>query len=58
MTLDEMIVRLSKNEYVDAVAIIGSAGGGELNPASDYDLLIVLDPMPLPLSGVVTYLGR
>ena len=59
MTLCELTERLSNNEVVDGVAIIGSAGENTLNAASDYDVLIVLNEKPLPLKGGVTYLdGR
>ena len=59
MTLEELIVRLKESDNVLSVAVIGSASEEELNPASDYDLLIVLKEMPLSITGGVTNLeGR
>ena len=59
MTLHELIERLSKNDIVDGMATIGSTGEGILDATSDYDVLIVLTKMPLPLKGGVIYLdGR
>ena len=59
MTLEELVVQLQKSDDVIAVAIIGSASEDNLNPASDYDLLIVLKAMPVYITGAVTNLeGR
>lgn len=59
MTLQEFITRLKRSEFVAAVAIIGSAGEATINPASDYDILIVLDEPPVPLAGGVAFVeGR
>ena len=58
-TLQELVDRLRRSRKVDAVAIIGSAGEGNLNAASDLDLLIVLVNRPLPITGGVTWVeGR
>jgi predicted nucleotidyltransferase len=59
MTLEELAARLKNSDNVLAVAVIGSAGEDKLNPASDYDLLIVLKAMPISITGGVTNLeGR
>ena len=59
MTLEELVARLEKSDDVLAVAVIGSAGENKLNPASDYDLLIVLRAMSISITGGVTNLeGR
>lgn len=59
MNLEELIIRLKKSDNVLSVAVIGSASEDNLNPASDYDLLIVLKDMPLSITGGVTNLeGR
>ncbi len=58
-TLNEVINRLSQHPSVDGLIVIGSASRGELNPASDYDLVVILSTMPLPLHvGVTTIDGR
>ena len=58
-TFEELIERLSGNEHVNAIALVGSASENNLNPTSDYDLLIVLNAPPLLLtSGVSTIEGR
>lgn len=54
MTLGELIARLKESDNVLSVAVIGSASEEKLNPASDYDLLIVLKEMPLSITGGVT----
>lgn len=56
LTLEELIDRLRRSRQVDATAIIGSASEGRLNPASDFDLLIVLAEKPLPITGGVALL--
>lgn len=59
MTLQEFIARLKRSNSTVAVAIIGSAGEARTNPASDYDVLIVLENPPVPLTGGVTFIeGR
>ncbi|MEM7537065.1 MAG: nucleotidyltransferase domain-containing protein [Chloroflexota bacterium] len=58
-SLDEVVDRLRSHPAVDGVLIVGSASRGELNPASDYDLVIVLSEMPIPLHvGVTNIDGR
>jgi len=59
MTRKELTTRLRQSTLVDGMAAMGSAGEDRLNPASDYDLLIVLVDKPLPITGGVTYVeGR
>lgn len=59
MTLQDFIGRLKRSDSVIAVAIIGSAAEARTNPASDYDVLIVLENPPVPLTGGVTFVeGR
>lgn len=43
--LAELVERLTERPEVEAVALLGSATTGALQPASDYDLLVALaDP--------------
>jgi len=59
MTLREFVTRLKRSEYVTAVAIIGSAREAIVNPASDFDVLIVLEDPPVPIAGGVSFVeGR
>ncbi|MDQ4075413.1 MAG: hypothetical protein M3220_04110 [Chloroflexota bacterium] len=54
MTLDEIIARLSSNDAVEAILTLGSTREGPLQPHSDYDLLVVLTEMPVPLHVLLT----
>lgn len=59
LSLAEVIARLARHDAVDGLLLIGSTGGEQLNPASDYDLVLVLNRMPLPLRVALTYIdGR
>lgn len=55
MTLQEFIARLKGSNSIVAIAIIGSAVEARTNLASDYDILIVLEDPPVPLTGGVTF---
>ena len=56
MTLEQITARLSQNEVVTGLLLIGSAARGELTPTSDVDLVVVLSEMPVPLHVGVTYI--
>ena len=56
MTLQEFIARLRRSNSIVALAIIGSAAQARTDIASDYDLLIVLENPPVPLTGGVTFI--
>jgi len=59
MTLDEFTKRLRRHAEVDGLIVLGSGGRGALGPHSDYDLLLVLETLPAPLSVGLTWLdGR
>ena len=58
-TLNEVTNRLSRHPAVDGLIVVGSASRGELNPASDYDLVVILSTMAVPLRvGVTSIDGR
>jgi hypothetical protein len=56
LSLDEVLNRLASHAAVDAILVMGSAGaeGEGVGPASDYDLLVVLRELSLPLRLVLT----
>ena len=54
MSLDEVLIRLSRSSHVEGVLTLGSTRAGELHPHSDYDLLVVLSQMPVPLRVILT----
>lgn len=59
MTLEAVIARLAAHDAVDGILLMGSTGAGILTPASDYDLLLVLAELPVPLRMVNTWIdGR
>ena len=58
LTLIEVVTRLARHPSVEGVLLIGSASRDELSPASDYDLLMVLRDMPVPLRVAVTYVDQ
>lgn len=58
LTLEEVIVRLSKSEAVEGILLIGSANEGRLTSASDYDLVVVLNTMLVPLHVGLTWINH
>lgn len=58
LTLDEVIRRLAEHVAVDGLLLIGSASEAALIPASDYDLVVALAEMPVPLHVGVTSIDR
>lgn len=59
LTLDDVIARLANQPEVEGLVTIGSTGTAQLTPASDYDLVIVLNRYPAPLHvGLTTVAGR
>lgn len=57
-TLDATLARLSRHPSVDALVTVGSTGSGALTAASDYDVLIVLTEMAVPLHVGITYIDH
>jgi predicted nucleotidyltransferase len=57
-SLDEVVVRLTRHREVESIAILGSGAKGMLNPASDYDVLVVHSEMPVPVSLVLTTIAQ
>ncbi len=57
-SLEEVVTRLARHREVESIAILGSGATGILNPASDYDVLVVLSEKPVPVSLVLTTIER
>ena len=57
-SLDEVVARLTQHGEVESIVILGSGAKGILNPASDYDVLVVLSEMPVPVSLVLTTIAQ
>ena len=59
MALEEVVHRLSSHPVVEGILLSGSVGQGKaLTPASDYDMLVVLSRMPVPLQLGLTYIDH
>ena len=59
LSFEQVIARLSQQEAVDGLLVIGSTSHDQLTPASDYDLVVILSEMPIPiLVGVTQIDGR
>jgi predicted nucleotidyltransferase len=59
MSLAEVVEHLRLHQAVAGVLAVGSTGRGELNPSSDYDIVVILAEMPVPLHvGVTNIAGR
>ena len=58
LSLDEVISRLARYLAVDGVLLIGSTGQPALTPASDYDMIVVLNEMPAPIHVALTYIDN
>ncbi len=58
MTLEAVLTRLSHHPSVDGLVTVGSTGRSSLTSVSDYDVLIVLADMPVPLHVGITYIDH
>lgn len=58
MTLNAVLDRLRRHPAVEGLVLVGSAGRDTLTPASDYDVLVVLAEMPVPLQVGITYIDH
>ena len=54
LSLDEVVGRLTGDERVLGIVLLGSTGDGSVTADSDYDLLLILAEMPVPLHVVFT----
>jgi predicted nucleotidyltransferase len=58
MTLDTVLARLGRHGLVDGLVTVGSTGRDSLTPTSDYDVLVVLAEMPVPLHVGITFIDH
>lgn len=58
MELDEVVSRLAQHDAVDGIMLLGSTGTDALTPTSDYDLLLVLTELPVPMRIVNTWIDN
>lgn len=58
VTLNAVLARLSQHSLVDGIVTVGSTGRGTLSPISDYDVLVILAQMPVPLHVGITYIDH
>lgn len=58
ISLDEVVARLTRHRAVESIAILGSGARGTLNPASDFDILVVLSEAPVPVSLLLTTIDQ
>jgi hypothetical protein len=58
MALSEFVARLACHPAVDGILAIGSTASAALGPASDYDLVLVLNRAPLRLTVALTYVDH
>lgn len=58
-SFDDVTANLMRRDVVDGLILVGSASKGQLTTASDFDLVVVLSEMPVPLHVGTTYIeGR
>jgi predicted nucleotidyltransferase len=57
LSLEEALTRLSKSEIVDGLALFGSQTTTP-NPASDYDLLILISEAPVSIFQMITSIAH
>jgi predicted nucleotidyltransferase len=48
-SLDEVLKRLRRQDEVDGLMVIGSTARNETHGASDYDLVILMSELPVPV---------
>lgn len=58
MTLEAVLAQLSRHPAVDGLVTVGSTGRDSLTPISDYDVLVLLAEMPIPLHVGITYIDH
>jgi len=58
LSFEEATARLAANQAVDGLLTIGSASRDEITPVSDYDLIVIMREMPVPLRVALTYIDH
>jgi hypothetical protein len=54
LTLNQVLQRLEQKPIVDAILLIGSTGAASLTLDSDYDILLIVNEMPVKLFSLLT----
>jgi predicted nucleotidyltransferase len=57
LSLEQVIAALSASPLVDGVALFGSRVAAHDNPISDYDLLLLVTDLPVPIFQMFTHIG-
>jgi hypothetical protein len=57
LSLEETLTVLSVSPLVDGIALFGSRAGAHDNPISDYDLLLLVTELPVPIFQMFTHIG-
>ena len=58
MTLEVVLAQLSRHPLVEGLLTVGSTGKTSFTPNSDYDILILLKDMPVPLQVGIVYIDH
>lgn len=56
-SLEQVIAALSASPLIDGIALFGSRAGTHDNPISDYDLLLLVTKLPVPIFQMFTHIG-
>ncbi len=54
LKLEEVLHRLQQQAAVTGLVVTGTGASNQLQPESDYDLIVILDSMPVPLHVALT----
>lgn len=57
LSLEQTIDSLSASPLIDGIALFGSRAGTHDNPISDYDLLLLVTELPVPIFQMFTHIG-
>ena len=57
LSLDETLAALAASDTVDGLALFGSRAAARDDPVSDYDLLVLVTQLPLPIFQMFTHIA-
>jgi hypothetical protein len=58
LSFQEVTARLAAKDVVEGLLTIGSTGCKKIKSASDYDLIVILREMPVPIRVALTYIDN